>query len=1236
MVTGGLPALSAQAVAAQSAAAAGSGEDSAQARAVETGERVEVVDKRTERETVYANPDGSTFTLEKSIVPVRVPKAGGGWEAPDTTLVKRSDESIGPKAAVVDVSFSPGGDGSGLVTVGQDAQSVSLGWRGTLPAPQLEADRAVYADVLPGVNLILTATVEGFRQVLEVETPEAAANPALDSIEYDLEAENLTMRQGPGGGVDAVDGNGNTVFRSPAAQMWNSAGGSVAAAPAAGARLLTAPAGQGAATEGDPVQVGPLEEGDPLAGPGAGDESAVLDLAMGEKSMTVTPDASLLANTDAHEYPVYIDPPWEVDSSERTVLSSDGDSFYNFNGGDNGMSVGKCGSAVIGGVSYYCGNGYVNRMYFEFAPTGLAGKEILDASFNITETWSFSCDARWVDLERTNNISSATKWPGPAKLDQMGDKYVSAGRGSNCAPSQPRAMVKFNDNPDEPDENLTSTVRSFAAGDITRLTLMLMAKDETDSIAWKRFDDDAALSIDFVGKPAKPTGVGLVTRYMAPVGDIPPPSDAPCERNEAEAAVIGDPKATFTATPQTAAGGEKEAKLRIYFDVDQKSGTTWSDTPDVDGSLYPSTGYLGDGVPVTMTWSGLTDGTLYRMQAWTWVYSGTTHLLTSVSSGFCYFEVDSTAPAPPTIKANNAPYTLCQAQTCAPHGGPGIPGSFTFSPATGDENNFGYSYRLSTDPDDKWSSALAGETVTTKIAPHAAGTNKLLVKAKDQGGWGAPNQIQFAVSKAPDPIGQWHFQESANAALDTATAGTRHNATLAGAATRPTKGRRGEVNVNAPGTTPSFVPDRGLSVNGTTGYAATTGQVLDTRASYAVAAWVRLEDTSHFGTVVSQSGTNRSQFTMGYDSILKKWFFRAVDRDAPAGSTWTYQRASSKNDAMPGVWTHLTGVFDATAKTLQLYVNGALQETATYNTEWAATGPLQFGRAQWSGTYNDYFAGVIDEVAVWQDAHPADEILKDAELIATDSEKPSVERVADWNPADAAAGSAALADKSEYGHTMALSSGAAIAAGELVLNGTSGGGTTPGPVVDDSGSFTVTTRALVDRSKIASKPDGYRAQILGQRAGTGSSWSLWFKKSSKSQPVLDDDGQPVLDPDTGEPQHESVPSGTWHFGRLTADGSGADVASTAAVLDDDVQLTGVFNAQDRKIYLYVTSASQNTGTAYSAAVGSGNVEAGKGPWDNYLPGRLTDIRVWAGAMADTNQVKTVVFGEKPDEATAGT
>lgn len=84
-----------------------------------------------------------------------------GLGGADATLVKRPDGPVGPKAAAVDVVFSPGEDDADLVTIAEGAQSVSLGWPGKLPAPRLEGERAIYKDVLPDINLITTATGGG-------------------------------------------------------------------------------------------------------------------------------------------------------------------------------------------------------------------------------------------------------------------------------------------------------------------------------------------------------------------------------------------------------------------------------------------------------------------------------------------------------------------------------------------------------------------------------------------------------------------------------------------------------------------------------------------------------------------------------------------------------------------------------------------------------------------------------------------------------------------------------------------------------------------------------------------------------------------------------------------------------------------------------------------------------------------------------------------------------------------
>ncbi|MET7633384.1 LamG domain-containing protein [Streptomyces sp. NBC_01318] len=1180
--------------------------DQALAQAQALGARVEVVGERTEHETTFANPDGVTLTLEKSITPVRVAKPGGGWAVPDATLEKRPDGSIGPKASVADVTFSPGGDGKKLVTIAEEGRSVSLDWPGTLPTPQLDGPRATYANVLPDVDLIMTATVEGYRQVLEVRTPAAAASPELKQIKFALDAKGLDVRETAGGGAVALDGNGRTVFRAPAAVMWNSAGDD--------ASLGMAPM---SARAESPVPAGPAEEGDPLAGPGAGDASAVMDMSVGADAVTVTPDADLIASTDVSDFPLYIDPTVELNEDERTVLSSDGDVFYNFSDGTNGMSVGKCGSAVIGGVSYYCGNGYVNRMYFEFSPAKLAGKQIVDATFRATETWSFSCDDRLVDLVRTSNITSATKWSTkPDELDWMVDRDVSAGRGSACDPSQPRAAIEFNDSPAETNENLTPTVQAFAAGKFSRLTLELRAHDESDTVAWKRFNGDAVLSVVYTAKPATPTAFGVVAG-----------SSYVCSGTESTPSIVSDPTPPLTATPQTASGGEAGARLRVYFDLDVKNADgTWSDAaPPSSGSLKPASGYVGDNNKQVLDWTTtLAQNQVYRYQAWTWSYndSGSSYLVSSSTSTvkWCYFKVDSMAPKAPTVKFNG-PYTPCTTNDCVPNGKPGLAGSFTFGPATGDVNTT-YRYKLSTDT--AWSADKAGATYTASITPPTSGTMQLHVMAKDTLGWGEENIVEFSVKEGAGPVARWNFDEASGNAIDSSTADASpgDDAVLTGAS-RNDNGRRGEiVKVAATETEPAKRgPDQALHLNGT-GYAATTGPVVDTRAPYTVAAWVRLDTTGRNYTALGQDGTHMSQFLLGYCENVKTWCVRLTDSD----TTTSYvdsQRAIATSPATTKVWTHLAAVVDTTANTLTLYVNGIKQGSHTITSIWNATGATQIGRIKYKDNYTDLFPGDIDEVAIWQDALSDIDVAKEAALTGTDG-KAYTEMVANWNPASTQG--ATVTDDSGYERALTLSTGASLNGESLVLDGTTGAGTAPGPLVDDTGSFTVTTEAVVDSRKLAGKPDRYRAQILGQKTATDSSWSLWFEKTKTVQePVLDEYGDPVLDENL-EPITEGKAYGKWHFGRLSADGSGASVESEdEAELDSEARLTGVYDAQAGKISLYLSTDRMFEPLVYTAMVGSGDFAAGRGwlasAWGNYLPGRINDIRVWAGAMG-ADQIDT--------------
>ncbi|WP_405856961.1 LamG domain-containing protein [Streptomyces sp. NBC_01515] len=1193
-------------------------------KAAASGEQVEVVGERTPYTTTFANPDGVTFTLKDSVVPVRTRQADGSWVQPDATLEKRSDGTVGPKASVAKISFSGGGDGADLVKLSLNGRSLSVGWPGTLPKPTLDGDSAVYAGVLPGVDLRMTATTEGYREVLVVTSASAAANPELKELSFPVRADGLSLQGGGGGGLSAVDDDGNAVFRAPAAQQWDSSGdttSSASASPkvssrsASQASLTTTQDGVAAATTGGDGETTP----DPTEGPSDGDTSTRLPVTAGQSSIKVTPDASMLAD-ESSVFPQYIDPDVGMTASERTLLSSDGDTFYNFSGGDDGKGVGYCGTYVTGGVGYYCGSGYKNRMYFEFSPAKLAGKHVLDATFAITEKWSMSCTPSWVDLTRTGNISSSTNWPGPtANWDLMVDRNVSAGRGSACSPSQPAAPIEFNDSPTETNENLTSTVTKFANGDFSRLTLMLKAHDETDPNGWKRFDDDAELDVTYVGIPAKPTKIGLV------VGSTTRTTVA-CETKQSDPLVVSESQPLLQSTPQTAAGGEPGASLKAVYSVDKytASSDTWS---TVFETARPTSGYVGDNVsPGSVQTSTLTEGTLYRYRSWTRSYynSGGDYLAgpsNGASGAWCYFKVDPTRPKAPGV-ALSSPYSACTATSCTAAGGPGTPVTFTFTPASGDTTNTAYQYKTTSSA--AWSAPITGSTATATFTPPTSGTFSVYVRAKDSIDYGAQNAVDFLVAEGAGAIGQWHFDEASGAALDTSTtvAGDQDNATLSSSgASRDGRGRRGVLTHDAAGAelaTP--VTDTGLSVDGSTGYAATSGPVVESRSSYTVEAWARMAaaPTRNY-VLLSQTGSGSTQpgFAIYYSTAYSKWIFNWHWIDS-AGTTHFVRSLADAASPPVKVWTHLAGVYDTKAGTIQLYVNGkpqgSPQALPTGEPE-ADTGPLEFGRGNGAtaGTFTDYFNGQIDEVTVWQQALSPQALSTEAQLKTNDSYA-AAELVAAWDPS-AATGTTVADTTSGYGTPLTLSGGASLDGTGIVLDGIDDAASAPGPLVDDTGSFTVTTAVQLDSTALAAKAVDYMGQVLGQRSADGSAWGLWYERTGSSDP----------DPETGA----TAPAGFWHFGRLNTDGSFTGVVSDhVADLGSAVRLTGVFDAQSGAVSLYVGNAQNGDATAYTATPGTGDFAVGKtyvkSVWDRYLPATVSDIRVWAGAMASQQQIVETV------------
>jgi alpha-L-arabinofuranosidase len=202
-------------------------------------------------------------------------------------------------------------------------------------------------------------------------------------------------------------------------------------------------------------------------------------------------------------------------------------------------------------------------------------------------------------------------------------------------------------------------------------------------------------------------------------------------------------------------------------------------------------------------------------------------------------------------------------------------------------------------------------------------------------------------SAAPRLIGHWNFDEgTGTTAADSSGGG--HPLTLQGGASWAT----GVVGPHALAVTPQQD-------------AASAGPVIDTSKSFTVSAWVNLASTTGYQTFVSEDGTQVSGFYLQLRGDSGRFAFTrlAYDSTAAYGAI-----ATTTIVPQPGVWYLVTGVYDATAQTISLYVNGALQQTTPALAPWSATGPLAVGRGFYNATPTDWVSGAIDDVRAYDGA----------------------------------------------------------------------------------------------------------------------------------------------------------------------------------------------------------------------------------------------------------------------------
>jgi hypothetical protein len=161
-----------------------------------------------------------------------------------------------------------------------------------------------------------------------------------------------------------------------------------------------------------------------------------------------------------------------------------------------------------------------------------------------------------------------------------------------------------------------------------------------------------------------------------------------------------------------------------------------------------------------------------------------------------------------------------------------------------------------------------------------------------------------------------------------------------------------------------------LSFNGTSSYVNLANpSALQATGSMTWAAWVKATSTpADDGQIISKSsGSDGWQLKTSPDTGPHTFGVRVT------GSTGVVQRYSATVRAL-NTWYHVAAVYNASARTLDIYVNGVLDNGVLLGTipaaQTATTTNVNIGRR--SGGF--YFGGVLDDVRVYGRALTAGEI----------------------------------------------------------------------------------------------------------------------------------------------------------------------------------------------------------------------------------------------------------------------
>jgi len=418
---------------------------------------VEIESHRTELQRVFATPSGSGI-VEVAAFPQRVRGAGGQWSTLDPTLRVNPEGTWSPRAAAVELVLSGGGAGP-AITMRHHGKEAALRWPAPLPRPAIDGPAATYRDVLPGVDLVITALDTGFSEVLVVKERAAARNPALRRLVLGSQLEGLHWEAGAG--LRAVDAAGQTVLAASAPMMWDSS-----------------------------------QAGGHALGPAHGARTAPISLSLAGTDLILRPDPRLLEDPDA-VFPLYLDPTIVYTAWTMINSTSPNQSYWSYDKTDCPIdpATGREYATECAKVGYYSPVMY--RSMWGFPTSGFQGKQILGARFTIDLLHSASCSNSTTELRRVGTISSTTTWNNNASTWSASNTATV----SNSSCNSSRRLTELSG-------TLATQLQAVADGTAAFTYWGLKALNESSSAGWKKFDAKTAkLVVEVNTVPAAPVSL---------------------------------------------------------------------------------------------------------------------------------------------------------------------------------------------------------------------------------------------------------------------------------------------------------------------------------------------------------------------------------------------------------------------------------------------------------------------------------------------------------------------------------------------------------------------------------------------------------------------------------------------------------------------------------------------------------------------------------------------------------